>query len=136
MLTVIQQHRRDLAALRGNIQSFTKFFKEELNNVCEQLLLFSRLQRVDQGIFFFFVCDSVIARTRSVHIYIFVQKLNYLFVDTQLGLLQHQLSAALLQHRALHNTIIELQGNIRVFVRVRPFLLHERSKSSVENGIV
>jgi len=32
------------------------------------------------------------------------------------------------ERRKLHNTILELKGNIRVFCRLRPLLGHEREK--------
>jgi len=71
-----------------------------------------------------------------VHMSLF-SKLQKSERDAQLELLQQKLSAARQQHRILHNTIIELQGNIRVFVRVRPFLPHERSSKAIdENGLL
>lgn len=36
--------------------------------------------------------------------------------------------------RKLHNTIQELKGNIRVFVRIRPFLPHEQRGTNAKGG--
>ena len=40
--------------------------------------------------------------------------------------LQERLSAEILKRRQIHNKLVELQGNIRVYCRVRPMLPHEK----------